>query len=143
MEPALKTAVLWSDADVFKLRISAWDGRFGGVADVYVPIGGLSEAAETLAGFPATTSDKREIELGAFGRDVAGGGARLRFYTQGSAGHCFVEVQIEACYNQSEAADNVSFRTSIEASAVDVFVQELQKLEAEKAGTGRLRLDSN
>ncbi|HEY3930517.1 MAG TPA: hypothetical protein VGL89_19245, partial [Candidatus Koribacter sp.] len=134
MDAALKAAVIWSDADVIELRISAWDGRFGGVADVYIARGGISKAAAQIAGFPTTISDTRELQFGAFGRDSAGGGARLRFYVQGGAGHTFVEIHIESDYNRSEGADSVSFRTHVEASAVDIFVQELQELEAVVTG---------
>ena len=64
---------LWNDNDVFQLRIRAWNGNFGGTADVYVPIGAIAEAAEKLEGFPRHTSDKRDLQFGEFGPEWAGG----------------------------------------------------------------------
>lgn len=43
--------------------------RFGGTADVYVPIGGLDEAAARLDGVPNHPLDIRKLEFGAFGRE--------------------------------------------------------------------------
>ena len=40
--------ILWNDNDIFQLRIRAWNGKFGGTADVYVPIGAIAEAAERV-----------------------------------------------------------------------------------------------
>jgi hypothetical protein len=48
MEIGFKFEVRWSDADVFEIRISAWNGAFGGSTAVYVPIGGLKEAAASI-----------------------------------------------------------------------------------------------
>jgi hypothetical protein len=74
MDTGFQIELLWNDNDVFKIRVSAWNGQFGGSADVYVPIGGLAETAAKLEGFPHQPSDTREIQFGAFGREWAGGG---------------------------------------------------------------------
>jgi hypothetical protein len=57
---------LWNDNDVFQLRIRAWNGNFGDTTHVYVPIGAIAEAAETLEDFPPRTSDKRDLQFEQF-----------------------------------------------------------------------------
>lgn len=96
MDTGLRFAVLWSDADVVKVRSSAWNGLFGGSAEVYVGIGGLAEAAQNLDGFPRSLSDKRQFQFGAFGVASAGGAVTMHFYCKDSAGHALVEVRMES-----------------------------------------------
>jgi hypothetical protein len=48
-----------------------WSVR--GSADVYVPMGGLTDAAAKLEGFPRRPSDITKLEFGDFGPQSAGG----------------------------------------------------------------------
>jgi hypothetical protein len=79
MKTGFRFEVTWNDDDVFKVRVTAWNGVFGGSVGVYVPIGGLREAAAKLEGFPRQPSDTRELQFGAFGGEWAGGAASMRF----------------------------------------------------------------
>src|ERR1700677_4932691 len=92
----LQLKYLWSDVDVIELRVIASNGIFSGGADLYAATGGLAEAASTLQGFPANTSDVRELQFGAFGSESAGGGANLRFSCKGGAGRAVLELRVES-----------------------------------------------
>jgi len=139
MDSGFQFELLWNDEDVLQLRIRASNSRFGGTADVYVPIGGLAEAAAKLEGFPRNPSDQRELEFGAFGPKTAGGGVHMRFYCEGAAGRAFVETTMESDH-KGERAETAHFLVAVEAGAVDVFVSELQRLEAERRGFARLNV---
>ncbi len=104
---------------------------------MYVPIGGLSEAAKKLEGFPRLTSDNRVLQFGEFGPELAGGAVSLRFYCKGAAGRTFVEARVESDH-QPGPAEHARFHAEIEASAVDDFVAALRRLEAEQRGIARL-----
>ena len=125
---------LWNDDDVIQLRIRAWNGNFGGTADVYLPIGAIAEAAEKLEGFPRHTSDKRDLQFGEFGPESAGGAVSMRFFCKGTAGRTFVEATVESHQQASQPAEHARFFASIEASAVDDFVVGLRRLETERRG---------
>jgi len=64
MEIGFRFEVKWSDADLLDIRISGWNGAFGGSTAVYVPIGGLKEAATKVEGFPRHPSDKSRNMVG-------------------------------------------------------------------------------
>jgi len=66
-EVGLQFEVIWQDEDLFDVRVSVWNGAFGGVAEIYVAIGGLEEVAKKLSGFPKNPKDVPEIALGTFG----------------------------------------------------------------------------
>jgi hypothetical protein len=129
---------------VFEFEVSGSNGDFSGAAKTYVAIGGLAEAAEILEGFPKNTSDVRELQFGASGREFAGGSAHLRFFCKNSAGHA-VELRIESEDERNTGSNwnlpeqTVFFFGEIEASAVDSFVGGLRQLEEAKGGVASLR----
>ena len=75
MDTGIRLESLWNDADIVEVRLSAWNGLFGGSANIYAAIGELAESAEKLKGFPANPSDKRILQFGAFAPKAAGGAA--------------------------------------------------------------------
>jgi hypothetical protein len=135
VEIGLQFEVTYKDSDLLKVRISAWNGAFGGTADVYVGIGKLEEVATKLKGFPNNPSDTREITLGGFGPNWAGGGVGMRFYCTDASGHAYVESKIES---GSKPVQSVSLSLPIEAAAMDSFVDELRRVGANRSGTARL-----
>jgi hypothetical protein len=143
MDTGFRFEVIWNDDDVFKVRVSAWNGAFGGSADAYVAIGGLTEAAAKLDGFPLQPSDTRELQFGAFGPEWAGGAASMCFYCKDAAGHALVEARIESDHLRDHSGGNkaqsVFLVAPIEANAVDSFVSDLRRLEADQCGVALLR----
>jgi len=132
MEAGFQLTVIWGDADVTRIRVSAWNGLFGGTADVYVGIGRLGEAAAQLEGFPKDPSDVREVIFGAFGPEYAGGGVSMRLHCVDGAGHSSVDSRIESDYDSLRKAQSAVLSLPIEAAAVDSFVEGLRCLNAEK-----------
>ncbi|MGA2340444.1 MAG: hypothetical protein ABSF75_11140 [Terracidiphilus sp.] len=140
MDRGFHFEVIWNDDDVFEVRVSAWNGAFGGSADIYVAIHGLAEAAEKLEGFPRQPSDRRELQFGDFGPQSAGGAASMCFYCKDAAGHALVEARIESDHRGVNKAQSVVLVASIEANAVDSFVSDLRRLEADRRGIALLKV---
>ncbi|HET7215933.1 MAG TPA: hypothetical protein VFL79_20245 [Terriglobia bacterium] len=130
--------VIGKETDLLKVRISAWNGAFGGAADVYTGIGGLEEAAKRLKGFPQHPADTREVTLGAFGPEWAGGGVRMRFYCLDASGHAHLELDIESEGLQGRPSQSVHMSLAIEAASVDSFIEELRSTGARTRGSARL-----
>jgi hypothetical protein len=59
MDIGFELQLIWHDNDVLNLRVSAWNGAFGRVAEVYEAVGDLEAAATQLRGFPNSTADRR------------------------------------------------------------------------------------
>jgi hypothetical protein len=137
MITGLDLKYLYHDNDVIEVQVFAGNNRFCGTARVYVGIGQLSEAAAVLQGFPQYPSDTREVVLGKFGRGYAGGGVRLRFYCKDSA---VVEATIESDHKGVEAAETAVVRANIEPAALDLFIPQLRRLEAEYNGIASLNI---
>jgi hypothetical protein len=78
MKSGFQFQVLYRDDHLIKLRISVSNGGFGGEADVYVGTSLPAEAGKELQGFPRNVADIREVMLGSFGSESAGGGASMR-----------------------------------------------------------------
>ena len=130
MERGIRLEFLWNDADIVEVRVSAWNGLFGGSANTYVGIGELAESAEKLKGFPRTPSDKRRLDFGAFGPKFAGGAATLSFYCRDSAGHASVEVKIESDDRERIPTQSVLLVAAVEPAAVDSFVSDLRRIRS-------------
>jgi hypothetical protein len=131
--------IIYKDVHLLKIRISAWNGSFGGTADVYVGIDQLKETATKLQRFPLDLSDVREVTFGGFGPKLAGGGVSMRFYCADRAGHTYVDSKIESGYDSAGKAQSVIMTLTIEPAAVDSFVEELGQLGADQAGQACLK----
>jgi hypothetical protein len=140
MDVGFQFELLWNDEDVLHVRIGASNGEFGGTANVYVPIGGLAEGAVKLKGFPRSASDERVLEFGKFGSAMAGGAVSMKFYCKGAGARAFVETTIESDHDGQGAAETARFSVAVEASAIDVFVSELQRVEAARRGAAHLNV---
>ena len=130
---------IWFDSGFMELRLSAWNGAFGGTADVCGAIDDFEEAATQLRGFPRNPADRREIILGNFDRKCAGGGVKMRFHCIGGAGHPYVEATIDSNRKSAGTVQTVVLSMPVEAAAVDAFVQELHRVGATRAGTAFLK----
>jgi hypothetical protein len=132
--------VIYKDVHLLEVRISAWNGTFGGVADVYVGLDQLEETAAKLQGFPRHPSDVREANFGAFGlKSAPGRRVAMRFYCADKSGHTYVDSMIESDYNAVGKIDSVTLSLPIEAAAVDSFVAALHQSGVDRAGVAFLR----
>src|SRR5713101_5881662 len=96
MDVGFQFEVMYKDVHLVEVRISAWNGSFGGVADVYLGLDQLEETATKLRGFPSDPSDVREATFGAFGpTSPPGRRVSMRFYCADKSGHAYVDSTIE------------------------------------------------
>ncbi len=139
MEIGFQFEIPYRDNDLVKVRVSAWNGAFGGAADVCLGTGQLGEVAAQLRGFPKTVSDTREVMLGTFGPESAGGGVSMRFYCVDRSGHANVETKIVSDRDSVGRVQSAMLLVPIEAGAIDSFVDELRGLDTGTAATACLR----
>ena len=139
MEPGFQFRVLYRDNDLLKVRISAWNGSFGGEGDVYIGTDELGIIGAQLRGFPNSISDIREVVLGDFDSESAGGGVKMRFYCVDRAGHAYVDAKIESDRDSVGRVQSATLSAPIEANAVDSFVDDLRSLDLGTAATASLR----
>jgi len=141
MDRCVRLAYWYHDVDVVELRVSAWNGSFGGSTCVYVGQGDLADAATLLAGFPVSLEDKREVTFGAFGSDSAGGALTLRFACIDGAGHCQLHVTMEADHDRRDLlAERVEMLSTLEPAALDQFVEQMRELNSSLTGSAVLTL---
>jgi hypothetical protein len=142
MEKALIISNAYHDVDILELRVSAWNGSFGGTTRLYVGRAEFGNIVETMKGFPLSPRDEREVILGAFGAQFAGGAVRLRFYCKDSAGHSMVELQLEGDCSGRIVTESVQMNASIEAASIDLFLPELDLIGKQLSGSAALRFEN-
>jgi hypothetical protein len=131
---------LWSDSNVIKLRLSVWNGRFGGTTDLLVGLGELSKVVEHLKGFPSGSTDTREVVLGEFGPEVAGGAARLYFFCRDDDTSPMAEMQLEGEHDGKRDPETVTLVLTFEPASLGIFLRELQQLDADRKSFAYLRV---
>jgi hypothetical protein len=152
METGIRIEVIGGDDDVNKIAVSARNGKFRGETEIYVAIGELKEAAERLRGFPKSPADAREIAFGQFDLEPFrvgesqfnrfASGVSMRFYCVDGSGHAYVDVRVQADYRNRKrglAIQGATLDMRVEAAAVDAFVQELLRVEADLSGAAHLK----
>ena len=139
MEPGLSLQIVWSDQNALEVAVRAWNGSFGGHADVYCGLQALGSIADAIRGFPRGTGDMREVTLGSLERKYAGGGVKLRFHCVDSPGHAFVEVMIDSNHPLGGTVQTALVSLPVEATAVDSFVEALVRMGTTHEGSARLR----
>jgi hypothetical protein len=130
MEHGLRVRHLYHDNDILEVEVSAFNGRFAGSTALYIGRDELSLSADALQYFPSSQSDERNVTLGAFGLESAGGALRLRFRCIDSALHVQVSIQIE----DSEGKQSAVVIADVEPAAIDSFIPELQRIQEELSG---------
>jgi len=139
MDVGIEFRLIWFDNDILNLSVVAWNGAFGGVAEVFEAIGDLQVAADQLRGFPTSPADERVLVFGNFNRRCAAGGIKMRFHCVDGAGHAYVETTIDANYVSGGTIQTAVLAMPVEATAVDVFVEGLERLEVQRVGAAHLR----
>jgi hypothetical protein len=139
MEKSLIISYAYHDVDILELRVSAWNGCFGGTTNLYVGRSELDTIVEAIEGFPIDPADEREVTLGGFGTHFAGGATRLRFYCKGGAGHGMVEIQIEGDPAGGTVSESVTMKAPVEAASIDLFLPEMKLIGSQLSGVAVLR----
>jgi hypothetical protein len=139
MVTGIEVSLEWWDDDVVILRVRASNGRFAGETELYAAHDAMPQLANALRGFPVNSSDIREYELGTFDPAYAKGGARLKLLCTDGVGHTAATIQLYSDEHRgSERGETASFGMTIEAWAVDAFVQQLQGMRLERGASARL-----
>ena len=124
-----------SNQDVVECQFRCFNGRFSGIAEIYLGHDDLPQMLEALKGFPNTASDVRELELGTFNPNHADGGLRLRCYCKDSVGHGVMEVKLrgDGC-NALGEPESVALLLRVEAGAIDSFLSQVCAMDTEQIG---------
>jgi hypothetical protein len=123
--PYLTVELVWEDTDLEELCISANNGQFSGEAKVYFAQGDVQLLADSIRGFPKTTS-QRETFSG--GNEADPPFAQLVFRCADGSGHATVHVALaEIVYHNGRPfTDNrVELELPFEPNALDDFCREL------------------
>ena len=129
----MKLEVIWKDDDMFELRITASNGRYSGITEVYDTTESLAAFADSLHRFPQN-SDTLLHEAG----EVDGYAYfQMKFYPFGHAGYIGVEVSLEENvfppYREIEKV-KLKLEIVVEPHAVDVFQKALVQLARKQDG---------
>jgi hypothetical protein len=144
---AINLSYLYHDLDVIEVRIVAQNAEFKASADV--ENGKLIEVATLIEGFPTSSQDTREVVLGAFGNNFAGGAAELQFFCKDSAGHSTIRVTIESderslrapTPKQIEKPECAVLYIDFEPAELDIFVAQLKQVERTLKGSAILNIN--
>jgi len=124
----LEFEVVWFDQDAIEYLVRCSNGSFGGATRLYSSHVDLTNAAGILSGFPSNIEDCRNLRLGTFAPELAGGG--MTFKCVDSAGHAVVLVTLRddgrkgICQPQS-----VNLCIPVEAGAIDSFVAKVHSMD--------------
>jgi hypothetical protein len=132
----IEVEVFWSDQDVIQCQVRCSNGRFSGVAEIYLSHDDLPRMVSALEGFPRSGTDSRELELGTFDPAWADGGIRLHCYCKDSAGHAVMEVTLrgDACKSLGEP-ESVALILPVEAASIDEFLIQVRAIDTEQVGS--------
>src|SRR5262249_35822393 len=135
LKGGIQFEVMWFDQDVLECQFRCSNGRFSGVAEIYLSHDDLSNMAAVLNGFPTHAADYRNIELGTFDSNHADGGVRLYFYCKDSVGHAAVDVKLrgDACKALGDV-ESVALRIPIQAAGVDSFIVQIKSMNTSEIG---------
>jgi hypothetical protein len=126
LDSQLAIELVWEDQDLEELLISASNGRFSGIAQVYFGHGEIEDFANRIRGFPRELSH-RVI----FGNKQSDSCAELTFYCVDGVGHTMVKVSLGEefqVYGRPITCGRVEFEMLFEPLALDSFWQELNQI---------------
>jgi hypothetical protein len=137
-EPRLHLEAVWSDEHLLELQVSASNGRFGGVTEVYTSVEDVLDFAARLEGFPTKVTDVVEFSAG---ESDSYAFVRLKFYCADALGHAAVQVVMEertASDSGPEAKDKAVLKLRHEPAAIDRFRHELRRMASNQTGSATL-----
>jgi hypothetical protein len=133
--------VVWFDQYVVQYHVTCSNGSFRGATRIYLPHDDLSNAAQALSCFPSDIKDTRDVQLGAFEANVAGGGIQMGFRCIDSVGHAVVLVRLRAdgCMGPAEP-ESVSLFVPVEAGSIDSFVAKARSIDETQGAKAYLHM---
>ena len=137
-ERYLKLEVLWKDEHMFELKVSANNGRYSGITEVYEVSDSLLGFVNELNGFP-------------FGKDKVAHSCgekdsysyfKMEFYKIGLTGKCGLQITMEenvATEYRKEEKDKLTMELIVEPNSIDIFCRELKILAEKESGIAELK----
>ena len=141
-ENNLKIEAIWKDDDMFEMRISANNGRYSGITEVYEVSESLLEFVSKLRGFPSNV-DKVSHSCG---EKESYAYFEMEFYSIGPTGKCGVLITMEENVSteyRKEEKDKLSMELIVEPNAIDIFCRELKSLAEKESGIAELKAIGN
>ena len=122
--------IVWFDQDVTEYQITCSNGPFRCAARMYLAPDDLSKVAEILSGFPSSVQDVRDVKLGAFESNAAGGGVHMNFRCVDSVGHVTIRVMLRGDRNQvCDEHQSACLHIPVEAGSIDAFVNQASRIQ--------------
>lgn len=129
MDIGVVIEVIYEDADLIELRIRANNGRFSGTAEFYGAHDVIRCLAENCRGFPKSSEDRREFQVGMLDPANGGGGAGVVLRCTDAVGHAVAEVHLRADPRECDGfAESASISVPVVAGAIDRFVEALESM---------------
>ena len=133
----LTLEVIWKDEDMFEMRISANNGRYSGITEIYDTTESLLEFVNELKEFPF----EKDKVVHSCGKKDSYAYFEMKFYKIGLSGKCGVLITMEenvATEYRKEEKDKLSMELIIEPNSIDIFCRELKLLAQKEDGTAEL-----
>jgi hypothetical protein len=137
MQPHLRFRVIWQDADLVEIEVTASNIAFHGSTTVYTTYDALQQFVGQLRGFPQTLASRVTYQAGEPAE--AGGYSYMRadFHCFDDLGHSAAGVTIESNTrgrDRAEQKDQLRCKLQFEPAALDRFVAELDRMIASESG---------
>jgi hypothetical protein len=133
----LELELIWKDDEMFELRVTASNGRYFGITEVYETSESLDHFAELLFGFP-----KNNLTLfHEMGIKNSYAYFSMKYYCIDNAGHLGIEINLEENVSteyRNEEKDKLKLEIIVEPSAIDNFQIELKQLARKQEGKATL-----
>lgn len=133
----LELNVIWKDDDMFELRVTASNGRYFGITEVYETSESLSDFADLLYGFPKDNSTL----FHEMGTKDSYAYFSMKYYCIDNSGHLGIELNLEENVSteyRNEEKDKLKLEIIVEPSAIDNFQRELKHLATNQEGKATL-----
>jgi hypothetical protein len=137
--PQLSIELIWEDLHMEKLRISANNGSYCGVSEVYFSKGQAAELLKSIRAFPTTTAHIVSLDSGS---EESGAMARLVFSCIDGSGHSVVSVTLAQPIDESArpgVKNRVELELAFEPASLDEFCQQLKAIATRASTTAILR----
>ena len=132
-ERYLKLKVIWKDDDMFELQVTATNGRYSGMAEVYDTKESLLPFADELIGYPKG----KGIISHSCGEKNNYAFFEMKFYPIGYTGKVGVQISLEenvATDYRKEEKDKLTMELIVEPNSIDKFQNELLHLARHEEG---------
>ena len=137
--PHLSIELVWEDSELEELHISASNGRYSGIAQVYFALGDIEDLANRIRGFPQAVSQEVIFSGGAEDSDSF---VRLVFRCVDGVGHTVVKVSLVEVFREYAGPTirgRVEFELLFEPLALDEFSRDLEQMAKRRIPRALLR----